>query len=352
MSEQARVTAVTERTPGSTSPVYGRESLAVAIVNWRAADLTIDCLTSLASQGDFDLPPITYVVDNDSRDGSFEKISQAVHANGWQGWVRMLAAERNGGFAYGNNLAIRAVLRELPNIRFVHLLNPDTIVRPGAFRELLAFAAAHPRVGIIGGRSEDPDASPQFCAFRFPTAISEFASYLRIGIVDRLLGRWATKIGIPEAARQVDWVSGAHMLVRREVFDAIGLLDEGYFLYFEETDFTLRARRAGWSCWHVPASRIVHLVGRSSGISSRDPARSRLPAYWFESRRRYFVLNYGRAYALVTDIAVVVAFLAWRLRRRLQSKPDPDPPHFLADFIAHGALRKGERGLPPRLVEP
>ncbi len=77
-------------------------------------------------------------------------------------------------------------------------------------------------------------------------------------------------------------------MVRREVFDAVGLLDDGYFMYFEEVDFCLKASRAGWPCWYVPASRVVHLVGQSSGVTDASPAAKRRPRYWFDARTRYF----------------------------------------------------------------
>lgn len=326
-----------------------RGALAVSIVTWRAADLTIDALRSIAETSSSNPRCHVYVVDNDSGDGTADRIEDAIRDKDWR-WASLIRASRNGGFAYGNNLAIRAALEAQPDLRYVLLLNPDTLVRPGAFRILVDFLEAHPTVGIVGGRSEDPDTSPQFCCFSFPTLPSELGTYLRLGIFDRLLGRWATRVGIPEEPTQVGWVSGAHMMIRREVIDAIGLMDEGYFLYFEETDYTLRAARAGWDCWHVPASRIVHLVGQSSGVTLRDGKPRRLPKYWFDSRRRYFVLNHGRVYAALTDLVVLAAYGAWRLRRLVQRKPDTDPPYFARDLLRYGALLNGRGSLEPRRI--
>lgn len=323
------------------------------IVNWNAADLAVECLSSLVRCG-FDNNGLVavYVVDNASPDGSAAKLESVIRDRGWAPWARLIRAPENGGFASGNNIAIRAALADDPHITHLWLLNPDTLVRPGAMETLLHFMRTHPQVGIAGGRSEDPDGTPQLCCFRFPTLVSEFAYYLRLGIVDRLLGRWISRVGVPEEPCPIDWVSGAHMMIRREVIDAIGRLDEGYFLYYEETDFTLRARRAGWTCWHVPQSRVVHLVGQSSGVTLRDGKPRRLPTYWFESRRRYFVLNHGRAYAIATDLAVIAAHLLWRARRWLQRKPDTDPPRFLADFLRHSALFNGRNTLAPRRIDP
>lgn len=316
--------------------------LLVSIVAWKGADLTIACLRSIEPELASVPGTRVIVVDNASPDGAADRVEQAIADNGWSAWATLIRAPRNGGFAAGNNIAIRAMLAEPDPAEFVLLLNPDTLVRPGAFRILVDFLAAHPEAGIAGGRSEDLDATPQMCCFRFPNAINELLGYLGIGVLDRLLQRHLTRLGIPEEPRAVDWVSGAFMLVRKEVIDDIGLMDESYFLYFEETDFTRRARLAGWGCWHVPQSRIVHLVGQSSGVTVRDRRPARLPSYWFESRRRYFVLNHGRLYAAMADLLVIAAYPVGRVLRWLRRKPNRNAPHFLADFIRHSALLRGE----------
>jgi N-acetylglucosaminyl-diphospho-decaprenol L-rhamnosyltransferase len=141
-----------------------------------------------------------------------------------------------------------------------------------------------------------------------------------------------------DVSHPADWVAGASLIVRRAVFDAVGLLDSAYFLYFEEVDFCRKAARAGWPCWYVPASRVVHLVGQSSGVTdTRKPAR-RVPRYWFESRRRYFRGAHGSLYTLLADVAWVTGFALWRLRRFVQRKPDTDPPHLLWDFLRYNYL--------------
>jgi len=237
--QSLHVNYLPERVP-TPAATEDKVDLLVAIVAWRCAELTMDCLRSIAADT-LRVPMRVIVVDNASGDGTAERLQSAIAQHDWAGWAQLLRAPSNGGFASGNNVAIRAALAQQPALKYVLLLNPDTVVRPEAFRILIDFMEAHPEVGVAGGRSEDPDTTPQFCCFRFPTLPSELASYLRLGLVDRLLGRWATRIGIPEQPTQVDWVSGAHMIIRREVIDAIGLMDEGYFLYYEETDFTLRA---------------------------------------------------------------------------------------------------------------
>jgi GT2 family glycosyltransferase len=121
----------------------------------------------------------------------------------------------------------------------------------------------------------------------------------------------------------------------------VGLLDDRYFMYFEETDFCLRARRAGWTCWYVPASRVVHLVGQCSGVTDKSQPARRRPVYWFDSRRRYFVKNHGAVYALLADVAWTAGASVYRVRRLVQRKPDTDPPNFLTDFLRRSTLAQG-----------
>ncbi len=315
-------------------------SLIVVIVNYRTPGLTIDCLRSLVSEVR-SLPGTRVVVtDNASGDGSVEQIDTAIATEGWGDWVSFMPLERNGGFAYGNNAAIRPVLESVNPPPYILLLNPDTIVRPGALQVLVDFMDKHPDVGIAGSRLEDPDGTPQQSAFRFHTAISELEQGWRLGIVSKLLAKWGIAPPVPEETCQTDWVAGASMIVRREVFEAVGLMDEEYFMYYEEMDFCLQANKSGWSCWYVPQSRVVHLVGQSSGVTDSKRPPKRLPQYWFDSRQRYFLKNYGWMYTALADIFWASGFAFWRLRRGFQRKPDADPPQFLRDFLRNSVFLK------------
>jgi hypothetical protein len=249
--------------------------------------------------------------------------------------------ERNGGFAYGNNAAIRPALHSTNPPPYILLLNPDTIVRPRALQVLVDFMNKHPDVGIAGSRLEDPDETPQRSAFRFHTAFSELDFGLRLGIVSKLLSKWVVAPPVSDETYQTDWVAGASMIIRREVFEAAGLMDEDYFMYYEEMDFCLQAKKAGWSCWYVPESRVVHLVGQSSGVTDTKRPPKRLPQYLFDSRRRYFIKNYGWLYAALADHAWASGFALWRLRRVIQRKPDNDPPKVFGDFLRNSVLFRG-----------
>jgi N-acetylglucosaminyl-diphospho-decaprenol L-rhamnosyltransferase len=311
------------------------DALCIVMVNYRTADLAIDCLRSLEPEIIENPGTRVVVVDNASGDGSVNRLNSALAEHGWGSWVSVLASERNGGFAAGNNLAIRAALNDSSPPHFVLLLNPDTLVRPGALKALVTFMERRLDVGLVGSRLEDPDGTPQPSAFRFPTVLGELDGGLRLGLMSRLLKRWVVVPPVPESPGPVDWVAGASLMVRREVFDAIGLLDEEYFMYFEEVDFCLRARRAGWPCWYLPESRVIHLVGQSSGVTASQNAQRRLPDYWFESRRRFFLVHYGRLRTTLADLAWAFGYALYRVRRVLQGKPKRDPEYLLWDFLRH-----------------
>lgn len=323
------------------------DSILVVIVNYRTASLTIDCLRSLVDEA-ARLPGLRVVVtDNASGDDSIERIAEMIERERLGAWVRLLPLEKNGGFAFGNNAAIRPAMAcasesgfaEPPD--YVLLLNPDTLVRPEGIVRLVEFLNANPRAGICGSRLEDPDGTAQCSAFRFPSALAELESTVRFGPLSKCLGSFRIAPPISDTATPTDWVAGASMLIRREVFDTIGLLDEAYFMYFEEVDFCLRANRAGWPCWYVPDSRVVHLVGQASGVTDTRAKPKRRPAYWFESRRRYFLKNAGALGSLACDTAWLAGLACWQLRCFFERKENDNPPHFLFDSLRQSVFCKG-----------
>lgn len=307
--------------------------LATIIVNYRTPDLVVDCLRSLVPEIG-DAGPII-VVDNGSADDSAQQLKAAIANNVWDKTVKIFPLSNNAGYSAGNNAGIRFAQQVQPTPGYFLLLNPDTVVRPGAVSELLTFMQLHPQVGIAGSRLEDPDATPQRSAFRFPSLLGELEGGLRLGFVSRMLQRFIVAPPVRNQAHATDWVAGASMMIRRAVIEQVGFMDENYFLYFEEVDYCKKARRAGWPCWYVPTSRVVHLVGQSTGVTDTKIAPKRVPEYWFASRRRYFVKNHGRIYAALASMVWAGGYALWRVRRWLQRKPDNDPPRYLRDFLKH-----------------
>ena len=318
--------------------------LAVVIVNYRTADLACASVASLAPELATLPGSSVRVVDNNSGDGSAEKLARLIEERSFGDWAKLIASATNGGFSAGNNLAIRSLLTEGAHDAFL-LLNPDAYVLPGALAALIARLESDPAIGIVGSRLEESDGTPQRSAFRFPSAGSEFERAVSLGPVTRLMNQWAISLPPSHQAHPCDWVAGASMLVRREVLEQVGLLDENYFLYFEEVDLCLRAARAGWKCWHEPRSRVVHLEGQATGVNDARNARRRLPSYWFDSRRRFFLKNYGPARTAAADAAWlggrVVGGVGRTVRRVLKGKLEEVPERLLLDFARNSVFVRG-----------
>jgi N-acetylglucosaminyl-diphospho-decaprenol L-rhamnosyltransferase len=261
--------------------------LSVVIVNYRTPKFVTDCLATLLHELN-DLNAQVVVVDNDSGDTSAETITDWIKLHAAEGTVKVLCSPANLGFASGNNQGIRMF-----SARYYLLLNSDTLVRPSAIATLLDTATKFPQAGLFSPRLEWPDGRGQESCFRFHTPFSELISASKTGIFDRLLPEYAIAMSVQETLAFPQWTSFACVLVRADVFRQIGLLDEGYFMYFEDVEYCHRARQTGWGIVHNPAARVVHLRGGSSPVKERTRQKRRLPKYFYESRSRFFNQLYG-----------------------------------------------------------
>ena len=229
--------------------------VSVIIVNWNTKEILRDCLESVYEQaGDIDFEVI--VIDNASTDGSVEMIRSDFKR------VVLLENAQNNGFAAANNQGM-AVAKG----RYVLLLNSDTVVLDGAIAKTVGFADAHPRAGVIGCRVLNPDGTLQPTCFMFPSILNMFLSstYLyKLFPGSRFFGRELMTWWDRSDVRQVDVVTGCFMLVRREAIDQVGVMDERFFMYAEETDWCYRFRKNGWEVMFAPVGEIVHLGGGSS----------------------------------------------------------------------------------------
>jgi GT2 family glycosyltransferase len=315
----------------------------IVIVSYRSAALTVECLRSIDAERSTPGARIrAIVVDNAS--GDTPEIARSIAANSWSSWVTLITAPKNGGFGYGNNLAFQHA-HDKGRPDYFHLLNPDTLLRKGAIGTLVRFLEGNPGAAIVGGSFENPDGTDWPFAFRFPSILSEIESGLQFRIATQVLRRWVVPVEMAPQAQPIDWVPGASMMFRCEVLDAIGGFDENYFLYFEETDFCYRAKKSGFSTWYVPESRVMHIGGQSTKVTERNVALKRLPSYWFESRRRYFVISYGATYAAVVDFSALLACTAGSFKRILQGRKARLVPHFLRDLAHHSTLWSRNRRL-------
>jgi GT2 family glycosyltransferase len=319
-------------------------SVLTIILNYRTPELTLRSAAAAMREMDGINGEIV-IVDNDSRDDSFEMIAATVADPGWNrgSRVRLVQSDHNGGFGAGNNFAMRAGLSNGNQPDFFYLLNSDAFPEPGAIRRLRDFMIAYPKAGLAGSHVRGLNGEPHRTAFRFPSIAGEFEGAARTGIFSRLLAGSIVAIPIPQTDTQVDWVAGASVMMRRRMLDEVGLFDEVFFLYFEETELSYRAARAGWRTHYVPSSEVLHIGSASTGMKTWR----RTPGYWFDSRAYYFTKTHGAAYTGLATLARIGGCLIWRLRRLAPSQPLGDPPMFLRDLVAHSL-----RGLARRKPQP
>jgi len=251
--------------------------LSIIIVAWNVRDLVLDCLESIR-EAKLGLSFEVIVVDNGSADGTVEAV-QARYPS-----TRVLALPRNIGFGAGNNRGM-----EVMRGRHAVLLNSDTIVLPGGLEACVEFLDAHPEVGVVGPQLLNPDRSKQNCIHNSPTLLSELVGQ---SLLRRLFpGRYPSKLVDYREPLEVEAVLGACLFARREVIERVGLIDEAYFFFLEETDWCHRIREAGWKVYHLPGAFVVHLYGEST--KKKVPLRTRIEYY--RSREIFFRKNRGPA---------------------------------------------------------
>ena len=314
--------------------------LVVSIINYRTGELTIACVRSvLADLGGLDA--LVVVVDNDSGDGSADEIAAWIAAQEPPVPVRLVRSATNSGFSGGHNQGIAAAAAD-----FCLILNSDAVLRPGFVRAMLAAAEAEPDAGIFAPRIEHDDGTVQTSCFRFHGPFSELIRVARTGLVTRLLARHDVALGPEPDPAGIDWASGACLMFRRAMVQAIGPMDEGYFLYYEDAEYCLRARRAGWRLAYVPQALAVHFRGGSGPVKSLARARRRLPAYYYASRSRFLYQAHGKAGLLAANLMVYAGWTVAMLTRLAGRKVRPVAERELADIWINFADPLGRRRAP------
>ena len=264
--------------------------LSVIIVNWNTKDLLCQCIDSL-TQTLKKMDTEIFVVDNGSTDGSVAAIREKFPR------VRLVENQVNLGFARANNQAI-----SLSSGEYLLLLNPDTKVKDEAIPQMLSFMNVHAKAGLVGGQLLNADESKQNSIANFPSLATE--------LLNKSLLRWLFPEKFPGKERdypgpvEVESVIGACMLVRRKAVEQVGLLDEEFFLFLEETDWCYRIKKAGWEIYHIPGAKLLHFQGKSAEV---EKAKTRIEYY--RSRYHYFRKNRGSFQTSVLSIGLIIKLL-------------------------------------------
>ena len=264
--------------------------LSITIVTGGSKEMLRDCLHSLLTDN-ADTPAEIVIVDNATQNGVVEML-QAEFPQ-----IPLISNARRDGFAANQNRAMRSSHGE-----YILLLNDDTLVRPGALRTLRAYMDQHPKTGALGCRLENPDGSLQKSCYRFPSParcvaenlflVAAFPNHPRLGDYRA----WPH-----DTERQVDFVIGAALMIRREVLTTTGYLDETFFMYAEETDWCRRMHQDGWQVAFTPDATVVHYGGQSSVAM-----KNRQFVEFTRSQLRYMLKHYGAFGVLICRLATLV----------------------------------------------
>lgn len=279
--------------------------LSIIIVSWNVADLLAACLDSIAAGPialrEEDTAPLraeVIVVDSASQDHTLSMLRERYP------WVHLLPQTENVGFTRGNNIGLAAA-----SGRLLLLLNPDTEVVGDALAQMAACLDAHPDAGIVGPHTLNSDGSTQSSRRRFPTLATGFfeSTWLQSLAPRGLLERYYVAGPPDDAMLDVDWVQGSALMARREVYEQIGPLDEGYTMYFEELDWCRRARDAGWRVIYLGTADIVHHGGKST-----EQISALRHIYFNQSKIRYYRKHHGWAAAQSLRLFLLLLFL-WQI---------------------------------------
>lgn len=288
--------------------------LSVIVVNWNTKELLLNCIESFYRTVE-GLTSEIFVVDNGSSDGSADSV------RGCFPEIELIENERNLGFAKANNDALRR-----RKGRYALLLNTDIILTDGAVKELVEFMDRNPTVGIAGGQLINGDGSRQNSFDNFPSLATEAfnKSLLKILFSKRYPSKWINYIEPVD----VQSVIGACMIVRSQAIEEVGMLDEGYFFFLEETDWCYRMQRGGWRVCHIPQARIVHLQGKTANtVRARAKIEYYRSLYLFFRKHRGVVefvflraclfIRFCADFLITLTACLVTAFRRERIKKKL-----------------------------------
>lgn len=279
--------------------------VSVIIVSYNTCAMLKECLEFLfrhTTKNELEV----FVVDNDSKDGSAAMVRETFPQ------VRLIENTTNLGFAAANNQAY-----ELATGQYIILLNPDAYVKPGAVENAVRFMEEHPECGLCGGRLVNLDGDLDPSARRFPSSLYKLFTLSGLGDRhpnSRVFGRGDFKYFDHNSVQEVDWVPGTFTTYRRHMLTQTGLFDERFFIYYEETDVCLRAKRNGWKVFFIPDAEVVHVGGGSAKTRKDqqfDKGGSQVLKFRMRSEYLYFRKNYGRL-SLLANAGVEIGWHAMR----------------------------------------
>ena len=272
-------------------------AISIVIVSWNVADHLRDCLLSIQAESTLQpgLETEVVVVDNASKDGTMEMLAREFL------WVKTISNDKNLGFAAACNQGIASTTGD-----YALVLNPDTILFPGALHRMVEYMRAQPPVGAVGPKLLNSDSTVQPSRRRFPT--------LATGLVEStIIQRWFPSLPLlrsfyvedlsDNVIQEVDWLVGACILLRRQALHNVGGLDERFFMYFEEVDWFYRAKALGWRAVYLPEAQVIHHYGRSS---AQDIVRRH--SNFNSSKCKFYAKHWGTPIGLLLRLYLMITY--------------------------------------------
>jgi len=289
-------------------------NLLVVIINYKTPELTSQAvLTVIPQLGENDK---ICLVDNLSDDNSIEYLTQFIEHNDFQTKVNLIASPINGGFSAGNNIGIKS-----EEAKYYLLLNSDAYLKEQAIEKLIGKVQQSSLIGIVAPQLIWEGGKQQTSCFYYLTPVNSFLNSVNTGFISRLFSLFGiNEVAIPLAKHKEskpEWLSFACILLRGSLIQDIGLMDEGYFMYYEDMDYCHRANIAGWKLAYMHEAKVVHL---NQGASNQEVIK-RLPEYYFKSRSRYFLKFYGHIGLLLANLIWSFGRLISVFREIIEMKP-------------------------------
>ncbi|SMD11411.1 glycosyltransferase [Primorskyibacter flagellatus] len=316
----------------SAKTAAGLVEVSVIIVNYGTDMLAIESINSVLAQKHDGRNVDVHVLDNASPGDDAARLRATFGGSDYAGRVTLYTETENHGFGRGNNIVLRALAEGERTPEYVFLLNPDARLENDAITILAGFLDSHPGAAAAGAGICLPGGAPVTAAFRFPSAMGEFARAANVGIIDRALKHWRIPLPPDLPRGPVDWVAGAAVMFRYDVLAEMNGFDEDFFLYYEEVELMHRIHQVGHDIWYVPEARVSHVEGAATRMRSGDTHRTVRPRYWYESWRHYYLKTHGRVGTLVAASACISGAAINNFISLLRRQIPRTPRHFSRDF--------------------
>lgn len=304
----------------------------VVIVSYNVADFLKDCLDSIKNETACRYE--IFIIDNNSSDDSIQIVKKKFPE------VKLIQNSANLGFARANNMGFKHAKG-----RYIFMLNPDTVIFDKAIDKLVLFMDKHPEVGACGPKNLNSDFTLQYNCHHFPSlsmALVETFQLKRLFRSNKFFGRESMTYWGYDEVKEVDWITGSALLIKKDILDQVGLLDENYFMYSEECDLAFKLKKIGKKILFNPEAALIHFGGQSSlGQYLQSVHSKTITQYFYQSRYYFFKNNYGKVREFLLRSIDIFYFTVVLLRNKISFwKKNRQETIYTAEVVLNVAFSK------------